>query len=144
MLLLFLVGALFALFLFFPQIHKGRKKRKHNQENLFKYTRKLKNIVDIIVNHLQLTTAFHSTYYQGEESHLFLLPSYEIIPSDTHTFTKNNIIHLKIYDENGTIRNVNILLTEILQEVSGLISEDEHEEIQMLLVNTCKILHYCD
>ena len=143
MLLLFLVGALVAIFLLYPHlIHKPHKETLENE--IWKKCEELKNIISIVVNHLQLETAFRVANNDKSLPHyIFILPFYEIVPSEQASHTKNNIVYLRLskYDH-SQLRSNRELILELLHEISFLIYEEDCRGIEQLLTNTAKKLGY--
>nr|QBK91914.1 MAG: hypothetical protein LCPAC304_02550 [Pithovirus LCPAC304] len=142
--LVILIGSTFYAFFHVSQSPRSLPKN----ELIHEKGKELKEFVSIVINHIQLENAFHSTESSSTDGYTFLLPSYHIVPSETITYTNDKTVHLlfwnyhqdQLYDDN-TLRCV------LLHEIAIFLAKGEEgvlEEVKEKLLDTAIRLHYID
>lgn len=111
----------------------------------------LRNIANIVVNHIQLERAFNVLEDVSSKTRKkpLVLPSYEIYPSDSTTRTEDGYrIYLVLWNGNQ-LYDDNTLTYAILHEIAHIMAPEgvthgnsEFEQIERLLMETAHKLGY--
>jgi len=142
-------------FLFYPYFNSDNATATTKTHSNATYSKieELRNIVNIVVNHVQLERAFNLLGEMSAKTRKrpLLLPSYEIYPSESITRTEDGYrIYLVLW--NGTqLYDDNTLIYAILHEIAHIMApawathgDVEFEEIEHLLLETAHRLGYYD
>lgn len=145
--LVILAGSTFYAFFHVSQSPRSPPKK----ELIHEKGKELKEFVSIVVNHIQLENAFHSTESSFSDGYAFLLPSYHLVPSETITYTTGLIVHLLFWNyHRGQLYDDNTLRCVLLHEIAILLYREEEgvedifEKVKEKLLNTAIRLHYID
>ena len=150
----FLVLIIVLAFLLYPYFYSSdRTNNKVESQDIYTKIEELRKLVNVIVNHIQLSRAFTNLNDDSLKSRQrpFLLPSYEIYSSDTITRTEDQrIIRLVLWDKQShKLYDDNTLIYATLHEIAHIMApeEAEHgdpefEEIEDLLLKTAMKLGY--
>ena len=103
---------------------------------------RIKKIVSIIINHIQLKRALFSI--TKDYTTPIVVGDYDIVPSNekTQSLSTSNTIQLQIWDEEmGRIHDSDKLITEVLEELSIMIGGNV-EDTRRELLKTAKEMKY--